>query len=63
MFHELLFQVAGAANWPPEFYYLWRGMNDSGVKRYLSAVDYKTVSDGKYLSESLRPELRSDKFI
>lgn len=38
-------------------------MNDSGVKRFLSTVDYKTVSDGKYLSESLRPELRSDKCI
>lgn len=57
MFHELLFQVAGAANWLPGFYYLWRGMNDSRVKWFLSAVDYETLSDGRYLSKRLRLEL------
>jgi len=46
VFHELLFQVAGAANWLPGFYYLWGGMNDSRVKWFLSADDYETLSDG-----------------
>lgn len=65
MFHELLFQVTGAANWLPGFYYLWGGMNDSRVKWFLSAVDYETLSDGRYLSKRLKPELvvSSDKFI
>lgn len=65
MFHELLFQVTGAANWLPGFYYLWGGMNDSRVKWFLSAVDYETLSDGRYLSKRLKPELvlGSDKFI
>lgn len=63
MFHELLFQVAGAANWLPGFYYLWAGMNDSRVKWFLSAVDYETLSDGRYLSKRLRLELSSDKLI
>lgn len=57
MFHELLFQVAGAANWLPGFYYLWEGMNDSRVKWFLSAVDYETLSDGRYLSKRLILEL------
>jgi len=61
VFHELLFQVAGAANWLPGLYYLWGGMNDSHVKWFLSAVDYETVSDGRYLSKRLR--LNRDKFI
>lgn len=65
MFHELLFQVAGAANWLPGFYYLWGGMNDSRVKWFLSAVDYETLSDGRYLSKRLRlkPVLSSAKLI
>lgn len=63
MFHELLFQVAGAANWLPGFYYLWGGMNDSRVKWFLSAVDYETLSDGRYLSKRSRLELSSDKLI
>ena len=65
MFHELLFQVAGAARWLPGFYYLWGGMNDSRVKWFLSAVDYETLSDGIYLSKRLRLELElsSDKLM
>lgn len=65
MFHELLFQVAGAANCLPGFYYLWGSMNDSRVKWFLRAVDYETLSDGRYLSMRLRLELvlRSDKLI
>lgn len=57
MFHELLFQVAGAADWLPGFYYLWGGMNDS-----LSTVDHETLSDARYLSR-LDLTLSSDKFI
>lgn len=56
MFHEPLFQVAGAANSLPGLYYLWRGMNDSRVKWFLSTDDYETLSDGRYLSKRLRLE-------
>lgn len=65
MFHEPLFQVAGAADGLPGFYYLWGGMNDSRVKRFLSAVDYETLSDRRYLSKRLGLELKlsSDKLI
>lgn len=40
-------------------------MNDSGVKWFLSAVDYKTWSDGRYLSKrsGLELELSSSKLI
>lgn len=57
MFHELLFQVAGAANWLPAFYYLWGGMNDSRIKWFLRADDYETLSDARYLSKRWRLEL------
>lgn len=65
MFHEPLFQVAGAANGLPDFYYLWGGMNDSRVKWFLSAVDYETLSEGRYLSKRLGLDLKlgSDKLI
>lgn len=51
MFHELLFQVAGAANCLPGFYYLWAGMNDSRAKWLPSAVDLEAISDGRHLSK------------
>lgn len=65
MFHEPLFQVAGAADGLPGFYYLWGGMNDSRVKWFLSAVDHETLSDGRYLSKrsGLELKLSSDKLI
>lgn len=66
MFHEPLFQVAGAADRPPVFFYnLWGGMNDSRVKWFLRAVDYETRSDGRYLSKrlGLELELSSEKLI
>lgn len=65
MFHELLFQVAGAANWLPGFYNLWGRMNDSRIKWFLSNDDYETLSDVRYLSKGLRRDLilSSDKLI